>query len=96
MDIAELQKQISPILRTYGVKRAAVFGSVSRGDDKPGSDVDLLVKLGKPMGMFMYMDLIEKMEQKLGKKVDLVTEDNLDKFLEPFISRDLKTIYEDR
>lgn len=56
MNISELQKQISPILQTYGVKRAAVFGSVSRGEDKPDSDVDLLVKLGKPMGMFMYMD----------------------------------------
>ena len=96
MDIPKLQKQLSPIFQTYGVKRASVFGSVSRGDDKPDSDVDLLVKLGKPMGMFLYMDLIDKMEEKLGKKVDLVTEDNLSKFLKPFITRDLKIIYEDR
>lgn len=96
MGILELQKQLSPIFQTYGVKRASVFGSVSRGEDKPESDVDLLVKLGKPMGMFLYMDLIDKMEAKLGKKVDLVTEDNLNKFLKPFITRDLKIIYEDR
>lgn len=41
------------------------------------------------------MDLIEKMEEKLGKKVDLITEDNLNKFLKPYISRDFKTIYEE-
>lgn len=81
----------------YGVKKASVFGSVSRGDDRPDSDVDLLVELGPgPMGMFRYMELIEKLEEILGKKVDLVTEGNVIKYFEPYIRPDLKKIYEGR
>ena len=97
MSIAEIQKKLSPILRDYGIKRAAVFGSASRGEDKPESDVDLLVDLGnQTMGMFEYMKFIEKLEQGLNRKVDLVTEKGLNKFLRPYILPDLKVIYEDR
>ena len=97
MSIAEIQKKLSPILRDYGIKRAAVFGSASRGEDKPESDVDLLVDLGnQTMGMFEYMKFIERLEQGLNRKVDLVTEKGLNKFLRPYILPDLKVIYEDR
>ena len=97
MSIAEIQKKLSPILRDYGIKRAAVFSSASRGEDKPESDVDLLVDLGnQTMGMFEYMKFIERLEQGLNRKVDLVTEKGLNKFLRPYILPDLKVIYEDR
>jgi len=96
MIISEIREKISPILRAYGIKKASVFGSVSRGDDRPDSDVDLLVELGPgPMGMFKYMELIEKLEEGLGKKVDLVTEGNIIKYFEPYIRSDLKKIYEE-
>ncbi len=97
MQIAEITEKISPILRAYGVKKASVFGSVSRGDARPDSDVDLLVELGPgPMGIFKYMELIGKLEDRLGKKVDLVTEGNVIKYFEPYIRVDLKQIYEER
>ena len=94
MNISEIQNKISPILKEYGVKRASVFGSVSRGEDGPKSDVDIMVSLGKPMGMFAYMNLIREIENKLGRKVDLVTENSINKFVRPYIQSDLKTIYE--
>ena len=78
----------------YGIKKAAVFGSVARGEDRQDSDVDLLIKLGdQPMGMFRYMKFIEEIENALGKKVDLVTE-GTDKFLKPYIENETKIIYE--
>lgn len=94
MNVREIQNKISPVLKKYGIKRAAVFGSVSRGDDNPKSDVDIMVSLGKPMGMFAYMDLIREIEKKLDRKVDLVTENSINKFVRPYIQSDLKTIYE--
>ena len=81
-----------PILKEYDIKHAAVFGSVSRGEDKPKSDIDIMVSLGKPLGMFAYMGLIRKIENKLGRKVDLVTENSINKFVRPYIQPDLKTI----
>jgi predicted nucleotidyltransferase len=95
MKISEIQEKLSPLLREYGIKRAAVFGSVSRGEDRPDSDVDILVTLGeKPMGMFIFMELIRRAEEKLGRKIDLVTEGALNRFVRPYITKDLKTIYE--
>lgn len=95
MSIQEIQHKISPILRKYGVRHAAVFGSVSRGTNRPESDIDLLVKLGKPMGMFMYMRLLRELETTLGSKVDLVTENSLNKFVRPYVTPELKTVYEE-
>lgn len=95
MELVEIQQKITPILREYGIKRASVFGSVARGDDRPDSDVDILVELGeKPMGMFAYMGLIEEVEEILGRKIDLVTESSASKFLKSRIQTDLKMIYE--
>lgn len=95
MKISEIQEQISPLFREYGIKHAAVFGSVSRGEDRPDSDIDILVSLGeKPMGMFTFMELIRRAEEKLGRKIDMVTEGALNKFVRPYITKDLKTIYE--
>lgn len=94
MGILEIKKKISPVLAKYSVKRAAVFGSVSRGDENPDSDVDLLIKLGnEPMGMFKYMKFVEEIENSLGRKVDLVTEGS-ERLLRPYIVGDIKTIYE--
>ncbi len=95
MSIQDLKNKLSPIFRQHGIKHAAVFGSVSRGNDTPGSDIDLLVKLGKPTGLVGFVGLVYEMEKILGRKVDLLTENNINKFLEPYILPDLKTIYEE-
>jgi uncharacterized protein len=95
MNIAEVQEKISPILRSYGIKKASIFGSVARGDDRPDSDVDLLVELGPgPMDIYEYMQLRDKLAEKLGRDVDLVSEGYIDQFIEPYIRPELKTIYE--
>jgi len=39
------REKILPVMRPYSVKRVAVFGSVVRGEDSPGSDLDMLVAL---------------------------------------------------
>ncbi len=94
MELTEIQKKISPIFREHGIKRAAVFGSFARGEDRPNSDIDILIELGKPMGMFGYTRLIREIEQSLDRPVDLVTDKSLNKYIRPYILPDLKTIYE--
>jgi len=94
MNISDIKQKISPILADFGVKSASVFGSVSRGDDKPESDVDLLVSFHKPLGLFLYMKLINTLELVLGRRVDVVTDKSLNKHIKPYIEQDLKIIYE--
>jgi predicted nucleotidyltransferase len=57
----------------YKVKEIGVFGSVVRGEEKKGSDIDILVEFKEPIGLFEFMDLEEYLENLFGKKVDLVS-----------------------
>jgi len=92
--IEEIKRRTDPVFRHYGVSSAAVFGSVARGEDRPESDVDILVRFGRPTGMVGYMRLIENLEKSLQRKVDLVTEQSLNRHVQPYVARDLATIYE--
>lgn len=68
-----IKKQITPILKEAGVLKSSVFGSVARGEAKPDSDVDILVELPEGKSLFDLIDLQNKLEAKLGKKVDVIT-----------------------
>jgi len=94
MKIAEIQEKAAPIFESFEVKRAALFGSTARGEDRPDSDIDILVSFNKTPGMVGYMRFIEAMESRLHKKVDVITERSLNKHLKPRIEADLITIYE--
>jgi predicted nucleotidyltransferase len=94
MTVEEVKERTAPIFREFGVRHAAVFGSVARGEDRPESDVDMLVRLGRPTGMAGYMRLIGRLEECLQSKVDLVTEQSLNPRVQPYVARDLRDIYE--
>ena len=55
-------------LRTrFGVGSIALFGSYARDEARPDSDVDLLVEFERPPTFLSYMDLIDYLEQLLGR-----------------------------
>jgi predicted nucleotidyltransferase len=56
-------------LRSLGVRSLDLFGSVARGDARPESDVDLLVEFDEVPG---YVRLRNRLEEMLGRHVDLV------------------------
>lgn len=72
MNTAKLKKKIAPVLKTYRVKRAGVFGSTARGESKAKSDIDLLVELGPKTSLLDFVRLKLQLEQTLGRRVDLV------------------------
>lgn len=94
LKLSDIKEKTVPILREYGVIYAGVFGSYARGEAHADSDVDLLVKTTKPISLLVFFDLADKLEDALGKKVDIVTEKSVNKRVRPFIMSDLKTIYE--
>lgn len=71
--IDELKKKIIPVLKEAGVTRAALFGSVARGEATEKSDVDILFDAPEGMGLFQYVHLSNQLEDTLAKKVDLVS-----------------------
>jgi predicted nucleotidyltransferase len=70
--IEEIQRIALPILVRYGVKRAGLFGSIVRGEAKVRSDVDLLVDMDRPIGLFRFVGMKQDLEKALGRKVDMV------------------------
>ncbi len=59
-------------MRKNHVKKAGIFGSYSRGDQKKESDIDILVEFPKSKSLFNFIELKQELENVLGKKVDLV------------------------
>ena len=59
--------------KKYGVKSLAVFGSIARGDDHEGSDVDILVTFDGPATFRGFMGLKLDLEDLFGRPVDLLT-----------------------
>jgi len=81
MDIAVLLEakkgEILRIAAKHGARNVRVFGSVARGDAGPESDVDLLVEVGPGRTPFFPGGLIADLEDLLGKKVQVVTQEDL-------------------
>jgi hypothetical protein len=94
MDIEVIKKKSTPILKKYGIQSAAIFGSVARGEDRPDSDIDILVRLGERMGIYKFIGLQFELENTLGKKVDLVSDKSINKYVKPYMEKDLTLIYE--
>lgn len=94
MTIQSIKKKIVPILKRQGVKKAALFGSVARGEVKKRSDIDILVELPKGKSLFDFVGLGLELEEKLGRKVDLLSYNGIHPLLRDIILNEQKLIYE--
>ncbi len=91
--------EILSILRTHqnelnrrGVLHVGVFGSVARGSDTEGSDVDVAIELDRdrPIGLMEYNALGDYLEKLFGKPVDMAEPTSVRKLLKSEIDRDYR------
>src|SRR5260370_30842074 len=75
----ETLRRSEPDLRARGVRRAAVFGSVARGDGHPDSDIDILVEIDPDahLTVFDYPGLKDYIGSPLAGPVAVVNRDRL-------------------
>ncbi len=72
-EIEKIKPKIISILKKNHVKRAGIFGSYSRGEQKESSDIDIVVEIeDKNMSLLGFIGLKLRLEETLGKKVDIV------------------------
>lgn len=71
--LEEIKSKVIPVLKEAGVIRSSIFGSYVRGEEREDSDIDMLVEVPRGTGLFGFVGLQHKLEDALGKKVDLVT-----------------------
>lgn len=69
--------EIRDIVARHHGRTVSVFGSVARGDETPGSDIDLLVELEPGTRPFAILELGADLEEALGVRVDVGTRETL-------------------
>ena len=77
MDLQDRRDEIIEIATRYGAGNVRVFGSVARGDDRPQSDVDLLVEMEADRSLLDLVGLGQALEELLQRKVDVLTDASL-------------------
>ena len=76
-----LREQKPYLAERFGVKIVGVFGSYVRQEQRPDSDLDLLIELDRPpkISLIGLVELEDYLSQTLGVKVDLAIKTNLKK-----------------
>ena len=86
---------IADYFKTQPVLKAWLFGSFSRGEQTPDSDIDILVVLDESQHVGMkFFGMYEDLKALLGRNVDLVTDRSLASFARENVDRDKILIYE--
>lgn len=88
LNIESIKEKTRPELQKAGVVRSSLFGSFARGEAGPDSDVDLLVEFPEDKTLFDLIELEEKLQSILGKKVEIVTYRSLHHLLKDKVLRE--------
>jgi len=92
--ISELRKHLNEFHEIYKVSRIGVFGSVSRQEDSPDSDVDILIDfISGKVKYRVFIALADTLEDILNRPVDLVTVNGLSPYVRPIIEKEVIWVY---
>ncbi len=75
--LAQNREKILALAKKRGARNIRIFGSVSRGEDNPGSDIDLLVDFEPDRSLLDLGGLSMDLQYLLHRKVDIITEAGL-------------------
>ena len=90
-DILDVLDQNRSHMRALGVRRIGLFGSFVRGEQRPDSDIDLLVEFEPDRKTFdTFIELSFFLEEVLQHKIELVTVESLSPYLGPHILREVE------
>lgn len=91
-----MRQTIANYFKTQPVLKAWLFGSYSRGEQRPWSDVDILVQYDRrqPIGLLKIAGMKDDLEDLLNCEVDIVEDGTLRQWAVDSVNRDKKLIYE--
>jgi predicted nucleotidyltransferase len=89
---SELFEKISSFLKKEGAKKVAIFGSYARGEERPGSNIDVLIEFSETKGLLIMVRIERELSEFLGVKVDLLTEGSISPYLIEGIKKEAKVI----
>jgi len=86
------REDVLAIAGRHGVSRIRLFGSVARGEERPDSDIDLLIDLDDKHGFGDYLGFIEELERMFARRVEIVIDRSLSPHLRPFIDKEAQAL----
>ena len=88
--LRKLEANLSEIRERFGIETIGIFGSVSRGEDSPESDVDVMISFSTgSMTMRNFMGLADYLEELFDRKVDLVTTTGISQYILPYVQSEI-------
>jgi len=83
-------KEAEADLRAQGVAHAALFGSVARGENRPDSDIDIMVEIAPEIriGLFQYVGIVQFIDGLFPVPVDVANREGLKPLVRPNAERD--------
>jgi hypothetical protein len=92
MTNAILFKRLVSSLRKHGAKKVSLFGSYARGEQRKGSDIDVVVDFSKPKSLLELVRIEGDVSAELGVKVDLLTSGSVSPYLSEAVRKDVKVL----
>ena len=86
-----LKEHKEELKRDFSVKKIGIFGSYTREEQTPESDIDIYVEFDiKNLTFDKYLELIDYLEKLLGRKIDLITKYGVETIRVPYIKEEIK------
>jgi predicted nucleotidyltransferase len=89
---AELRALLPELRRRWPISYLGVFGSWVRGEQRPDSDLDLLVDFDGPVDLYAFVELQDAIADRLGRPVDLVHRPGLKPFVGVAVRREVQPL----
>ncbi len=89
MNLDEIKSIVLATLKPYNTAKIGVFGSFARNEQVADSDVDILVEFKDQLDLLEIIGLEQELSEKIGRRVDLVTEKAVHPNIRPYIAKDI-------
>ena len=80
--------EVLGVTSRHGIRNVRVFGSLARGEDRPSSDIDLLVDLDRGRSLLDLIAAKQDLEDLLGRSVDVITARSLSSYVRESVLND--------
>lgn len=89
----EIKRNIIRVLRGHGAVKISIFGSFARGEERPESDIDIIVRFDHKKSLLQLIRIEEEVKIAVNRNIDLLTENSISPYLVDTIRRDEVVIF---
>ena len=88
------RNRLANLCQEHGAIRLRLFGSAARGEERPDSDIDIIVDFEGPVGFLKLIRFENALSEFFGRPVDLLTEPGLSPFIRDAVLASAAVIFD--